>query len=238
MKSITLLWILGCIIVSGCWKHHPKPQPDSSTCRLNQILNEDSSLKAQVTYTEWGAPLKVKQVESGTGFSDFFFYYDESHRLTSFVDGIEREDGPLIWILWKYVYDGDLIIRDTMFTINELSEDFYSYFRVGEYTYDSYKRIIEYSSYEPAANTYDTLRYSYPPEDPFINNHSVFAGNKELMFVTKNYSKTNPGVVTTNEHGYPTKFQPQPVGSFLMYPKFINIEIPRANYVCSDSGFM
>lgn len=207
----------------SCSKEDTTPS-HAAACQLEKVYNPDSIPYAQFFYTDWGAPSHILLTENGTGQWDYVFYYDGQKRLGIFVTGLVRPPDTLIWTVAKYVYENDLIVRDTLFTGGDIEYGGGSYFETGEYVYDSYKRIIQYSSLEAQGGRRDTLKYSYLPEEPFINNHSILGGNKELMFVNRDYSKTNAGVAERNAEGYPTKFTEPYV--------FLGMAIPAAGYNC------
>jgi len=194
-----------------------------SECRLKVVL-KDSVPYAEFFYTDWGAPDRIELADPRTGQWEYLFYYDQDKRLTALLTGLVSPDDTAIWTLEKYVYENDVIVSDTLFREEDLANGGGNYFRTGKYSYDTHKRIIEYSLVEAIDDHKDTLRYLYQPEDPFVNNHSILGGNKELMFVNRDYNKTNQGVVATNELGYPTKFSTSYA--------FLGINILAANYDC------
>jgi hypothetical protein len=208
MKSFIVSILIICIFIPGCKKCDPLPGGKQPGCRPVQILSADNRLMSEITYTDWGAPLRIKQqtsVEQEPPY-DYFFYYDQSDRLTSVEEVVVNGTTLRRWSTWKYVYEGDHIIRDTLFDFMDIISAEYDYTAVGKYTYDSHNRVTEYSAVDQSGVPLDTLKYTYPDEDPFKENFTVLAGIKELMFFNKDYSKTNQNVTGKNDKGYPTEF--------------------------------
>jgi hypothetical protein len=196
-------------------------------CRINEILNPDSSVQATFYYTEWGAPSHIERPDAGTGIWEYYFYYDSENRLIAMNEGINREQDILTNVLSKYYYDQGLIKYDTLLNGSNIDEGS-GYFASGEYTYDSRNRIIMYVRKEFSGRI-DTTFFNYPRnEDPFKNNTSFLGGNKELMFVNRDYSKTNEGVIERNAQGYPTRLGPSEFYTFLSFG------IAWANYSCAQ----
>lgn len=229
MKSLIVVVILGFLLLPACKKCDPLPDGGESGCRPVQIFSEDNNLMSEITYTEWGAPLRIKQLQAPVDEQppyDYFFYYDASHKLTSVEEVIARGTDLIRWSTWKYAYSGNQIVQDTMFDFLDLTSTEYDYAEVGSYTYDSHNRIIEFSTVDATGAPLDTLKYSYPDEDPFKDNFTVLAGIKELMFFNKDYSKTNQSVTSRNEQGFPTEFS-KPY-------RLKSIDIFKVNYSCSE----
>ncbi|HSB94322.1 MAG TPA: hypothetical protein VLC28_14465 [Flavitalea sp.] len=223
MKSIWYSAVLVTIVLSACKKNCDEPVLDVN-CKLQQILNPDSSVNATIYYSDWGAPLHIERSEPGTGDWEYIFYYDDLKRLVGLNEGVNRENETITQVLWKYFYDGDVIKYDTLYT-GENIENGSGYFAAGEYTYDSRKRVIKYVRKDFISPEFiQTFDYTYPDEDPFTNNHSILGGNKELMFVNRDYSKSNTGTLETNSAGYPTKLNPA--------YKFLSWQIAWVNYNC------
>jgi len=229
--SIYFAAFFAALIFVACTKQESvvsKPKKND-VCRINEVLNPDSSADATFYYTDWGAPSHIERLDAGTGIWEYTFYYDSKKRLIAMNEGLNREQEILTNVLSKYYYDQGLIRYDTLLTGTNVEEGS-GYFASGEYTYDSRDRVIMYVKKEniELGGHIDTTHYSYPiDEDPFKNNTSFLGGNKELMFVNRDYSRDNVGVVERNSQGYPTKLGPK-----FFYP-FLSFSIAWANYSCS-----
>jgi len=176
------------------------------SCRISQVFDADSSLLANFYYTEWGAPQLIKRTQTRTGEYDHMFYYNNNRQLIGYRVGIFKPADTGNVAYFKYHYEGDQIVSDTMFSNGYLEDPALGEFSVGKYTYDSIGRIIHYSTWQSGAE--DSLSYNYiwPAGDPFTDNHSVLSGNKELMFVNRDYSTQNDGAIRFNDRGYPVTF--------------------------------
>lgn len=177
----------------------------SKGCKLNQVFTAEGKPYAEIFYNAWGAPSHIELAEPGTGDWEYAFYYDNSKRLTALLTGILNGNDTTIWDIKKYTYENDRIVRDTMFSESDLQDGTYAL--SGRYAYDANNRIIQYIRQDMSLTFSDTFNYSYPIEDPFTDNHSITAGNKELMFVNRDYSKKNPHAISYNSTGYPTQFE-------------------------------
>jgi hypothetical protein len=228
-QSIYIAACFAALIFAGCSKQESfDARPiKKGDCRINEVLNPDSSVQATFYYTEWGAPSHIERPDAGTGIWEYYFYYDSEKRLIAMNEGINREQEILTSTLSKYYYDRGLIRYDTLLNGTNIDEGT-GYYASGEYTYDSRNRIVMYVKKQFIGGRLDTTYFNYPRnENPFRNNTSFLGGNKELMFVNRDYSKTNEGVIESNSQGYPTK-----VSSLNAY-SFLSFGIEWANYSCA-----
>lgn len=230
MASSVLILALFCI---SCKKHCD--EPETTTCRPYQTRLADSTLDAIFYFNDWGAPSQIKREERNTGEWEYIFYYDQDKRLVQLIEGYFSNYDTAVSGLFKYYYEGDLIKYDTIY---ETGEDIPppGYLASGIYTYDHHDRIIQYIRKDANSNHSDTLTYSYPEEDPFINNKSILVGNKELMFVNKDYSKNNPTAIKFNALGYPTQFAEWENGQHTEGYRFLSLRIAYLNYDCTRSN--
>ena len=205
----------------------------TKSCRPIKVFNQDSNLVAEFSYYDWGGPKLVKRQETGTGEYEYIFYYNNQRQLIGFREGIFREKDTGTNLYTKYIYDGKVIVGDSMFSGSYLDDPLNEEYHISKYSYDNFGRITEYSMRSSNGDYSDTIRFTYPRENPFHDNHSIFAGNKILMFVNKDYHRTNPGVTRYNANGYPESFSPWLNGRLVYGYRFHSIVISHVIYECS-----
>jgi hypothetical protein len=209
-SSKAILLCTTAILLFACNKHNDTEY--KSRCRISKIYGlsgSDYNFEGVFTYTSWGAPESIIVSNEGTGSPSYFFQYDKKRRLIGFIGGFPRENDTLYHIYHKYVYENNVIVRDTIFgeghTQNPYDTDLPEW--VGTYTYDKWGRIIRYYSiihYEDEDFTQD-FHYDYSNENPFAHNRNIMGTHPVLMFVNRDYHKSNQAVLY-NQFGYPTDF--------------------------------
>lgn len=228
----SLLLVIVAILCNGCSKHADREF--KSKCRILKIYgmpDTNNDYEGVFTYTSWGAPESIVVSNEGTGSPSYFFQYDKNRRLIGFIGGFPRENDTLYHFYHRFVYENNRIVRDTIFTeghtANPYENDQPAIF--GTYTYDKWNRIVRYSTiehYEDESFTQD-YNYNYSNENPFAQYKSIMGTHPVLMFVNRDYHKSNQAV-SYNQFGFPTDFGSEPYW-FRLTP------IYRASYDCNKS---
>ncbi|MGZ8504381.1 MAG: hypothetical protein ACXWV5_07940 [Flavitalea sp.] len=235
MKRITLI-IVGFIILNimSCNKNLDKEY--KSRCRISKIFGPIENSEGEYTqyegvfsYTSWGAPESIVVSNQGTGSPSYFFQYDKNKRLVSFIAGFPGPNDTSYHSYFKYYYSNNVIVRDSVFREGITSDPYYTNqpITAGTYTYDKWGRVIRYTAIVTSEDENYTgeSNYNYKNENPYANNRSIMGTHPVLMFVSKDYHKSNQAV-TYNEYGYPTDF------GFLEY-FFEQTPITKVTYDCN-----
>ena len=209
------------LLMSGCKKYDTE---EKAHCRIAKVYTNYPDV-ATFYYTAWGAPSSIMVSAEGTGNPSYFFQYDKDRRLVGFIAGFAREDDTLYHEYSKYGYENNIIVRDTIFVEGHTQDphDNGSPYWLGSYKYDKWGRVINYHSevkYEDDTFVNDE-DYDYSNEDPRAPNTSIMGTHKYLMFVSRDYHKTNVAEAY-NEYGYPTDFGSK--GYFFKLANFRKIE--------------
>jgi hypothetical protein len=205
LPRFSMLLMLG-VLFYGCEKlemlSKKPPTKSKGSCQILSMTGYDG-FTAHFTYTPWGDPDVIDVTPNGTGMPDFYFKYDQNHRLIEYQAFMIKDS--VFWELRRFYYEGNRIVKDSFFAQAHIETMYVEQppLSVGNYVYDSYGRIIEYNWFDTNEETHDTTHYTYPAENPFVDNRNYLAGNPILMFVAKDYSKTTPAEAY-NKQGYPT----------------------------------
>jgi hypothetical protein len=211
MKNVYSILLLFAILFMGACKKYIDKEFNSK-CIILKVISDPGTIyegEGVFSYTSWGAPKSIIVSNEGTGSPSYFFYYDNKRRLVGFIEGFAREDDTLYHSYHRYVYENDVVVRDTTFGTGHTADRYESDvpYWLGTYTYDKWGRIIHYFRivhYEDESFTQE-FDYNYENENPYVKNRSIMGTHPVLMFVNQDYHKTNEAVFY-NEFGYPTDF--------------------------------
>jgi hypothetical protein len=232
IQQSTVSVILFSILFYGCKKHDLPCNVEEQPCRVISMTAIDGD-RAEFSYTSWGDPELIDVAQNRTANPDFYFKYDQNKRLIEF-QAFHSKD-LVFQELRKFYYEGNKIVKDSSFIGVSIDNLYAGGIQEGKYLYDKYDRIIEYNyiHYEPLdeITTKDTLRYNYPDESPYVDNRNYFAGNRVLMFVGKDYSRTTPAE-SYNDLGYPIRFSETQRHQLFC----CSFNIKEIQYDCSEIG--
>lgn len=138
-------------------------------------------------------------------------------------------------ILHQYIYKNEKIVGDSLFFMTSLSNKYNNDYAIGKYTYDNWGRVIKYEINYPWSEEPEIHTYNYPDENLYINNTSVVGTHPVLMFVNRDYNRTNKWVLETNEYGLPTKFEIELQDGYFSkgYSFYPNMSFHTVSYNCS-----
>jgi hypothetical protein len=213
-------------------------------CRIDFITYQEYTdgefYTGKFKYNKWGDPIAITIDNEHTGAPSSYFQYDKKRRLSAYMAAYNVNDDGTVQdtsfaFLHQYIYKNDQIIGDSVFFMTSISEKYNNDYAIGKYTYDNWGRVIKYEikylwSEEPEIHT-----YNYPNENPYINNTSVVGTHPVLMFVNRDYNRTNNNVLETNEYGLPTKFQTEINDGYISggYHFYPTMQFQTVSYNCS-----
>jgi hypothetical protein len=188
-------------------------------CRINYMTMGNDTM--HFSYTPSGDPDKIEDPEQRS--PSYYFTYDKNKRLVEVLSAWYNGDN--INYTARFYYQGNKVITDSV------SSSAFNSYRIGNYVYDKYDRIIEYNytfgQFDGTEVEMDTVRYNYPGENPYIGNRNYLAGNRVLMFLQKYYDKNTPAT-SYNIFGYPTHFE-------IARPLFCCFDVDEIVYDCSGA---
>jgi hypothetical protein len=219
-----------------------KPDP----CRIDFITYQESPESEVNTgkfkYNKWGDPIAIIIDNEQTNAPSLYFQYDKKRRLTAYMAAYGVIDDGTVQdttfaVLHQYIYKNDKIVGDSSFYMTSLSNRYNNDYGIGKYTYDQWGRVIKYEfRYSWSNEPSEIYTYNYPNENPYINNTSLVGTHPVLMFVNKDYNRTNKWVLETNEYGLPTKFEVEPQDGYFSkgYEFYPGMSIHTVSYNCSN----
>jgi len=247
-KIFFILLIISTILIisQGCQKLmdfiQVHPTAELPICQIRQLNilplygNPPDTLKFK--YNSWRDPVSILRAEPTTGSANYFFHYDNQHRLTETIGAYGQtplESGVESWE--KYFYDGNgRVIKDSLYFFPDIVDGQpvhgqYGVITVYLFEYDAEERISKVISYrEKAAQPYIET-YTYDAKGnltgpaTYDNKLNFRRTNKLWMFLDRNYSLNNTANASYsyNQLGLPTKidYQPGDAGSFRICPATI-----------------
>ncbi len=197
----------------------------ASVCKITKFytITENGPETATISYTSWGAPSAIIQSDERSGNASYFFQYDAQQNLVGFIAGFTPNPGvndTTYETYRRFYYKNGRIDRDSVFSFGSVKYPNYDENiprSAGKYFYDSYGRVIKYESDQ-------TTLYTYPNVNPYINNTNIMGTHPVLMFVNRDFNRTNQNVLTTNSLGLPTEFS-SPYW-------FSDMRISKVEYAC------
>jgi hypothetical protein len=216
-----------------------------NSCKIDfityQEFTEGEIYTGKFKYNKWGDPVAIIIDNEQTGAPSSYFQYDKKRRLTAYVAAYGVVDDGSVQdttfaVLHQYIYKNDKIIGDSLFFMTSLSNRYNNDYGVGKYTYDQWGRVIKYELKYSWSDEFQIQTYNYPNENPYINNTSVVGTHPVLMFVNRDYNRSNKNVAETNEYGLPRKFTTGVdngyiTGGYFFYP---TMQFHTVSYNCSD----
>jgi hypothetical protein len=192
------------------------------------------------THNNWGDPVSIIHTTPTTGRPNYYFYYDNKHRLTAFKGDFGNGN---IDFYTRYFYDNNnFIVRDTTFyagsDINNPASFLEKY--ANTYTYDPKGRVSKVVSKRVGSSFEFERTYAYNAQDNLItpgvtydNKTNFFRTSLVLAFVNRNYSRNNyANAQAYNSKGLPTSF---PIdGGNHPLPQLFNTQVNEIEYTCDN----
>lgn len=169
---------------------------------IKTVVDNSSYYKrASIAYNPSWNPTKITLKNSASGYPHSYFTYANGTKLLNYITGFDNG----AFELWhKYVYNGSVITRDSLFFFGMRTKQGpvdYLYVDIIDFTYDASGRIsktartwedgdgfshtdVTLYPYDADGNLVSGARY-----DRKVNLHRV---NKIWMFIACDYSKNNP----------------------------------------------
>lgn len=234
LQSLAVICLL--IIFTSCHKRVEFEVP----CKILKIAHVDrtgndpgQNYSGYFTYTPWGDPSTIKWDTKTTGRPDYFFTYDNKHRLTRF-EGLYTN--MVFDFVTKYIYEGDKIVGDSSWFIGSDVNNFRGTAfasSVSKYTYDAKGRITRVDSQTNFGSITGTFEYDAAgnrvrPDATYDNKKNFLRTNAWLMLVTKDFSMNNPRMADT----YNKKGLPLSLGNADL--SFLNSFINEIDYSCDN----
>ena len=217
------------MISQGCQKLmdyiqlHPTAELPICQIRQFNILQQyggPDTLK--FTYNYWRDPISILRAYPGTGAPNYFFHYDNQHRLIETIGAYGQtplESGVESWE--KYFYDGNgRIIEDSLYFFPDIVDGQpvlgqYGINSLYLFGYDAEGRINKVVLNRGGASHPYTETYTYAYDGngnltgpaSYDNKINFRRTNKIWMFLDRNYSLNNPAPASYsyNQVGLPTK---------------------------------
>jgi hypothetical protein len=196
---------------------------------------------ATFSYTPWGDPKSIIMSRTSTGKPNYYFYYDNQHRLISRKD--MYDDNVTIDLLTRYKYDSNnFIVSDTSWYSGQDGDDvstFYAYF-VDYYWYDSKGRISKIvTTYSTGIQPY-TREYAYDaqgnmirPGNTYDNKTNYLRTSLILAFTMRDYSMNNYiPALSYNTKKLPTSYSTD--WKNVASPRFFNMMVNEIEYTCDS----
>jgi hypothetical protein len=210
MKQIQFITAITFLLISlSCQKVYDIRLKRS--CRIEKIVTEDS-LNVYFSYDQWNNPISVRSEETGTGYPDFRFTYDEQHQLTVFegffshyytydesglaiVDTInDQYTGASRWYEEKLFYDeqrrvGKSILKLYLVEIDPgspIEDPELGIEHVTEYNYDDHSNLIRYY------DVYDDFGNITKKPVTYDQKTNANRTNNVWMLMARDYSLNNP----------------------------------------------
>lgn len=217
-------------------------------CKIERItekyrFNESDPYEittATFSYTSWGDPQSIIMSHTSTGKPNYYFFYDNNHRL------IRRKDiydgSTSIDLLTKYKYDSNnFIVSDTAwyagYDENDVST-FYSYMTT-QYWYDSKGRVSKTATtYSTGGNlvkeyTYDAQGNMVRPGYTYDNKTNYLRTSLVLSFTMRDYSMNNYiPALSYNTKKLPTSYSTD--WRNVNPPRFFNMMVNEIEYTCDS----
>lgn len=249
MRSLNLLLRLAVVFIVllslSCKKRGHFEVP----CKIEKIISNyhfypEDPFEVNIStfaHNAWGDPVSIIQSVPTTGRPHYYFYYDNSHRLTSFK--AEYGNGNIEYYTRYFYNNNHFIVRDTTWyagsDVNNPAS-FYQTF-VNEYSYDSKGRVskVAFKVLGIPASAHETT-YSYDAQGNLVrpgvtydNKTSYLRTSLVLAFVTRDYSMNNYSTALNyNTKGLPTAFPTDWRNQNI--PHFFNTQISEIEYTCDD----
>jgi len=243
--SARLLFCLSLFFFASCQKIHfddfLNPDNTPKLCLVKQIISYADpeffldTLTREFKYNKWGDPVSIELIPAQPSIPDFFFLYDNQHRLTDFVSAYKNEH----FEQWHhYAYERNRIVRDTVRVFGTIvngqpveDEKYSPYTTIHHFEYDLHNRIVKetfpFSIFPPQLTMIITYSYdqagnlsrvtTYVPEfnntneinySSYDNKLNIHRTNKVWMLIDRDYSVNNRiRAENYNQFGLPLKFR-------------------------------
>jgi YD repeat-containing protein len=167
-----------------------------------------------VTYNAWGDPAQIIWTLTATGRPNYFFNYDNKHRLIRFDAAYSPTNIETVKL---YFYQGDKIVSDSNWYYVSDGNNFRGTALIKsatKYSYDAKGRISKIEETTHTGTPF-ILNYTYDAAGNMIregvtydNKKSFLRTNAWLMFVVRDFSMSNPKLADEyNKKGLPLTYQ-------------------------------
>lgn len=230
-KNLSLAAIFAIIVFfTGCRKLIDEYFPGhdvGNSCKIKSITQD---IRTGTFYYNKRGYLDsiIFDVATGSAGAQFhYFKYNKERKLIEYRGDYSREEGDYYFI-HKYVYDDNLIVKDTSWVREAGTAKSVHYIE-----YDNKGRVIRETGLwlegdgQPVNEPIEPINYYYDDNGNLMVNNtegnyddkkSFLGTSRTLMFTQRNYSKNNPLPVTSyNEEELPLGFGPEAAGGFLQW---------------------
>ena len=245
LACTTLTFFTGCNKLFDHIKDHPDEY--NTSCKIKRLTLDGSLgiITADIVYNKWDDPVSIIPTHVNTGNPNWYFYYDNKHRLTEILKPYNN-GAYESWTRFYYDNKGR-ISMDTTYVFGVVGNPWGNATLgpyVTEYQYDTKGRLVVSDTRYPEnpqhfirTSTYDS-NGNKVTGDTYDNKLNFHRTHKLWMFLDQDYSVNNAlPVVGYNDKGLPLKIKGN-LRSFLNFQvQFQDTAGIAISYKCDDSVF-